>query len=442
MFQSRLYFVLWTTLVWNTVLNGEEPVSFRSQIAPILLENCLACHGPKKAEGGYRLDTFNEMLKAGDSGESPVVASDPATSELLNRLVTEDHSIRMPAESEALLPEQIELVRRWIAAGASFDGDKADEALLTVIPPLTYANAPASYAQSLPVTALAFSPDQSQVISSGYHELLVWNVSDGKLARRISNLGQTVYAIRFLPDGKTIAVACGDPGVRGEVRLIEFATGSLIKVVARSSDVVLDIAARPQSPQLAACGADGMIRIVKTDDYTEVRTIASHADWVTGVAWSDDGTRLASASRDKSVKVFDGESGELLFSYTGHGMPVRSAVFAPDGKTIFSAASDHQLHRWAVADGAKVAGVGVGGEAFQLVRSGDSVWGTSTDRNVRLVTGANNAVAKTLAGHQDWVLSLALSADAKLLASGSLDGEIRLWNCEDGAMKAQWFAKP
>ena len=31
-------------------------VSFKKDIAPVLINNCLACHGPKKAEGSYRID--------------------------------------------------------------------------------------------------------------------------------------------------------------------------------------------------------------------------------------------------------------------------------------------------------------------------------------------------------------------------------------------------
>src|SRR5690606_539095 len=91
----------------------EAAVSFRSDIAPILLDNCLACHGAKKAEGGYRVDNYDELLKPGDSGESPVVASDAAASELLRRLRC-DESERMPAESEALPEDQIAKVQRWI----------------------------------------------------------------------------------------------------------------------------------------------------------------------------------------------------------------------------------------------------------------------------------------------------------------------------------------
>lgn len=437
--------LLMACLIVNLVISlasAAEPVSFRSQIATVLLENCLACHGPKKAEGGYRVDTFEELQRTGDSGESPIVASDVAASELIRRLTTDDESLRMPADSEPLPTDQVELMKSWVAEGAKFDGNRPSESLLTVMPPATYSGAPDGYPRAIPVTALAFTPDNTQIVSSGYHELLVWNAEDGKLARRISNVAQTVYEVVFLPDQKTLAVACGDPGIRGEVRLMDFASGEVQHVIARSIDVVLDVAVRPQGNQLAAGGADGMVHIINLADMTETRTLASHADWVTSIAWSGDGTRLASASRDKSVKVFDSESGELLVSYTGHNAAVRSVIFASDGKTLLSAGADNQLHRWSLADAAKVAGIGVGGEAFRLRRSDEAVWLTSTDRNVRKFELSNNTISQTVGGHQDWVLSLAIAPDGKRLASGSLDGEIRTIDATSGAVMNHWIARP
>ncbi len=64
-------------------LSSAEPVSFRSHVAPILLENCTSCHGPKKAEGGYRLDSFAQLQKAGDSGVQPLAVQDGKHMELL-----------------------------------------------------------------------------------------------------------------------------------------------------------------------------------------------------------------------------------------------------------------------------------------------------------------------------------------------------------------------
>ena len=59
-----------------TVVQAEDPVSFRAQIAPVLINNCLACHGPKKAEGGYRVDNYERLLSEGDSGSVGVKGKD------------------------------------------------------------------------------------------------------------------------------------------------------------------------------------------------------------------------------------------------------------------------------------------------------------------------------------------------------------------------------
>ena len=47
-----------------------DGVSFSNQVASILVDNCVACHGAKKAEGGYRIDTFEYLSKSGDSGRN------------------------------------------------------------------------------------------------------------------------------------------------------------------------------------------------------------------------------------------------------------------------------------------------------------------------------------------------------------------------------------
>ena len=434
-----------------------QPISFRNDIAAILLENCVACHGPKKAEGGYRIDTFDELLKPGDSGEAPVVAASNAKGELIRRILSSDKSERMPSEADALMTAQIDVLKRWLAEGAKFDGEKSNATLNLVIPPRTFADPPATYPAPAPVTAMAFSPDGAFLLVGGYHEVTVWNTADGALTRRIKNVGQRVHAIVFLADQKTIAVGCGEPGRNGEVRLMDFESGQLKGVVGRTSDVVLDIAVRPikatadpaispaappASNEIAIASADGLIRIVNTDTMLETRTIANHADWVTAIAWSDDGTKLVSASRDKSAKVFDANSGELLVSYPGHAAAVRGVAFLPDGKQVFSTGTDKKLHRWEVEGAKKVIEVAVGGEAYKMVRGDAFVFIPAADNQLRRVDTATNKVSHTLAGYQDWVLSAAYHAGSNRVAGGAMNGEVRLWNATDGTLIRNWIAKP
>ena len=426
------------------ILNAcaSEPVSFRSEVAPIFLKNCVACHSAKKAEGGYRLDTFAELLKAGDSGIAPIVQSVGATHELLRRLTVADETERMPAESEALTAEQVDKITQWIAEGAKFDGGDPNVVLPFVIPPPRHPDPPNSYPTTIPITAIVFSPDGTQVLTSGYYEILVWNLADGNLVRRIKNVGERVFAITFSFDATMVAVACGTPGRSGEVRLIDFASGEVKAVIARSTDVNLDIAFRPGTRELAVASADSSIRIVNVDTLEVGRMLTSHADWVTAIAWSDDGSRLVSASRDKSAKVFDASTGELLVSYQGHNAAVRGITVLPDGTQILSSGSDGKLHRWQSTDAKKMAEVNLGGEGFHLKRGDGWILVPCAGGQLLKIDVVKDSVVQDLKGHQDWVLSTDYSAMQSRIASGAFNGELRIWNSVDGTLVNSWLAKP
>lgn len=423
-------------------LFAAEPVSFRREIAPILMEHCVACHNAKKAEGGYRVDAFAEMLQPGDSGEVPVGRAEGETSELLRRLTSSDEFERMPAESEPLAEEQIAKITDWLAAGAHFDGDDEAELLPLLIPPPQHPHPPASYSTAVPITAVAFSPDGSQVLTGGYHEVAVWDAADARLVRRIENIGQRVFALAFSPDGATLAVASGAPGRSGEVRLVDFASGEVRAVLARSADVALDVAFRPGSNELAIASADQRIRIIDLDTLEVTRTLASHADWVTALAWNGDGSRLISASRDKSAKVFDGESGELLASYLEHGAAVRGVIVSTDGQHVFSAGTDKRLHRWELGSAKQVAVVPLGGEGYRPVAGDGFVLLPCADQRLVQIDPSSAAITRQFAGFGDWVLSAAWHAQPPRVVAGSFNGEVRLWNTDDGELVHSWLAKP
>ena len=102
----------------------DGPIDFTRRIRPILSENCFACHGPdeKKRKAGLRLDLKAEVFKKLKSGEFALVPGDPEHSELIRRITTADEDDRMPPlkSGKHLVPEQVELLRRWVAQGATY----------------------------------------------------------------------------------------------------------------------------------------------------------------------------------------------------------------------------------------------------------------------------------------------------------------------------------
>ncbi len=418
---------------------AEAKPSFISQVAPIIQDNCVSCHSAKKAEGGYRLDTFHELTQPGDSATAPVVTKQADMSLLLQRIVSADPSERMPPDSPPLSAEKVEAIRSWINSGADFDGKDPKQLLGLVTPPAKYAAPPASY-PAVSITAICFTSDGTQVIIGGYHELTVWDASTGQLVRRIPNIGQRSFAIALSPDGKTLAVACGEPGRSGEVRMVDWATGEVTSVVARSMDVILDVAFRPGRDEIGVAAADNSVRIINYRSGELVRAYSSHVDWVTALAFSADGNKLVSASRDKSAKVFDLESGQMLINYAGHGLPVRGVAFTADGAQVVSVGDDKKLHRWNIADAKKIAEVGLDGEAFHIARVENSVFVPSASRRVLKIDLASNKVATAFAGHDDWALSVAIAADGRI-ASGSTNGIAKVF-MPDGKEVISWLATP
>lgn len=97
------------------------PVSFENDIWPILEVNCLSCHRAGNAQSGYSLSTRERLLGGGPRG----VAVTPGRSgeSLLYLTMTGDRNPRMPPDRDPT-PEQLQLIKRWIDAGAHVDESK------------------------------------------------------------------------------------------------------------------------------------------------------------------------------------------------------------------------------------------------------------------------------------------------------------------------------
>jgi hypothetical protein len=104
-------------VVCSTPAQGTD---FAKQIAPILEMHCVKCHGPQKQQGGLRFDDVDGALKKGDSDEPAIVPGDATSSELIHRITSDDEFSRMPPQGERLTAGEIDLLKRWIDAGANW----------------------------------------------------------------------------------------------------------------------------------------------------------------------------------------------------------------------------------------------------------------------------------------------------------------------------------
>lgn len=415
-------------------------VSFAKQVAPIFSQRCVACHNARTAKGRFNLETFANLMKGGESGPS-IVANKGADS----NLHVEIESGSMPKDADPLTAEQIALVKKWIDLGAPLDAGVSPTApLISIIPKLTQPNPPENYRVPVPVLAVAISPDGALIASGGYREIVLWNTAGGQLVRRITNLAERPHDIEFTADGQHLVVAAGTPGQLGEVKVFATADGSLKADLFTTDDEVFSVAISPDGTKIAATCADRSVRVHEWPSGKRLLFIEDHADWVMDGAWSPDGKRLATASRDKTAKVFDAVSGEAIATFNGHAQPVFSVGFLPDGNTVVSGGRDNRLRVWNVADAKQAREVGgFGGEVFRLkvLPDGHSLT-TSADKQIRLHNLANAQQVRAFAGHNEWVYAVDYNAATKRVVSGSHDGEVRVWNFDDGKSVLNFLAAP
>jgi WD40 repeat protein len=119
------------------------------------------------------------------------------------------------------------------------------------------------------------------------------------------------------------------------------------------------------------------------------------------VVLSADGRLLASGSDDGTVRLWESPSGRLLTTLQGHAGMIHGIALSADGRLLASGSEDGTVRLWDP-------------------RSASSA-----------TQGASGRPLAILRGHTGGIRGVALSADGRLLASGSFDGTVRLWSLAD-----------
>src|SRR5215472_7472051 len=104
---------------------------FEKNVRPVLVSKCQSCHGPKRQQGGLRLDSRAALLKGSDNG-TIIVPGQPDKS-LLVKAIHYQGDVQMPPKGK-LPDEAVAHLTTWVKMGAPWPGDeiKADPHALSV----------------------------------------------------------------------------------------------------------------------------------------------------------------------------------------------------------------------------------------------------------------------------------------------------------------------
>jgi hypothetical protein len=122
-----------------------QHLDFNQDVQPILASNCFSCHGPdpEMRKAGLRLDLEESAFKKRPGKPDAIVPGHPEKSEMIRRIESTDAHYLMPqspqGEAKPMKPQEIAILKQWIAEGAHYRPHWAFES--PVRPPVPQATA-------------------------------------------------------------------------------------------------------------------------------------------------------------------------------------------------------------------------------------------------------------------------------------------------------------
>jgi WD40 repeat protein len=316
----------------------------------------------------------------------------------------------------------------------------------------------------IPTSTLITSENASDLAEITRHDFSPWD---------------QILAIRWSPDGQSLAVAAGDA-----IYILDaFTLTEKARLEPGVATPGLDFS--PDGMLLAAGGRDGMLHIWDMDTGQEIQDFEAHQKSISSLAFSPDGNTLASAGYDAVARLWDIESLDNLSEMIGGTFAIPAIAFTPDGanlgivngnvirlrdvatsRFVISIIGERPYYSIAISPDGKflasgdvnnavsiwdlTAPPGPGGEirSSLLTLSGHSgrqnspqalVWqvtyspdgsllaSAGGDATLRLWSVGDGEMLAVLTGHSKAVTSVAFSPDGRWLATGGLDGKIILW---------------
>jgi len=295
----------------------------------------------------------------------------------------------------------------------------------------------------VPVSALAFSPDGKTLAVGAYQEVLLWDLANAKLAKRIGvgQIGDFVRSVAFRAGGQWLAVAEGTPYGPGAVRVFDVASGQPVLAFQEPKDAVFALAFSPDGKLLAAGGVDNVARVWSVDENKLAGELKGHSDWILGVSFSADGKFLATSGADRSAQVWEVGTWKQV-AKLDQMEPVNGVAFGPNAELVAAAVSGPtdrmiRLRRRDNSQLARAIDIGVPGPLGVVwAPAGNRMYVPLTDKTVRVYDPNSGGHVATLTGHTDWVYAVALTPDGAMLASASADGTAKLWHTGENRLLA------
>jgi WD40 repeat protein len=306
------------------------------------------------------------------------------------------------------------------------------------------------------VPAGAFSPDGMTLAVASYNGAVqILDVAMGTVRATLRHLKEA-RSVAFSPDGKLLATACWD----GLVRVWDVEKGSEKLHCKGHKDRILAVAYSADGNLLLSAGGSDGAKLWDAATGAEKQTWKHGAMYVSCAGFSPDGLWAITGGYDGTTRLWDVATGELRARFSGTG-GVNDFAFSSIAQTLAICSNSREIalfplsfqdptakelasinsllikldnDSYEVRESASKELLDLGFAAEPELRRAakDSPSAEVRIRARRVREDMLSKPIKLLRGHTDGVDAVVLSPDGSVLASGSKDGTVRLWEVATG----------
>jgi hypothetical protein len=446
----------------GSIASAAEPakkLTYDEHVVPILRDKCLSCHNQDKKSGGLIMTSYTNFMEGGGSGK--VIEPGKPDESYLLQLVEHKQQPNMPPKSPKLPPEQLAMLRQWIASGALenagskskiLNKPKIDFALPAVAKgkpdvPAMPGKLPLEPVVITPkasaITAIAASPWAPLVAVAGQKQILLYHTDTLELLGVLPFPEGVPHVLKFSKNGSLLIAGGGRGAKEGKVAVYNVTTGERIFTVGDEFDVVLAADISADQSLIALGGPSKMIRIYSTKDGQLLHDIKKHTDWIYALEFSPDGVLLATADRNGGVHVWESHNGREYLALRGHTAAVTDLSWRSDGNVLATCSEDTTIRLWEMENGGQIKNWGAHGGGCQSVRfAKDGRLGSTGRDRVTKLWDQNGAQQRAFEAFPDLGLRVAVTHDAGRVIAGDWTGQVKVWNTADGKPLGNLLANP
>ena len=465
---TRLAAVLVVLLAPESV-RAAEP-TYWQDVRPILRKHCTVCHAERKlgeldVSAGLALDKPDLIAKGTKKGKV-LVPGKPDDSLLVTLLTTKDKRRAMPLDADPLPAADVATIREWVRSGAKEGTKPKDDEAVAIGPavpgkvrklPVIFTTRTSSLGKAPiaapitatlmagplpPVAAVAFSPDGARLAVGSYGRVTVWELKTATPAKILTNVLGSVNDLKFSPDGKTLAVAGGQPSARGDLRLFDTIEWKLIGTLGGHQDTVSGVSWSPDGARLASASFDKTVKLWDVKTRAATHTFTGHSDFVYAVAFSPKGDWIATASKDRTGRIIDATTGKSLGTLSGANDELLAVAVRPDKADVVTSGLETAVSWWDAKTsqrGKRTGGPGIATHEIAFDAKGTLMAVAGGDGTVRTYDASTGSALKTLANAAA-VFALAVDPAGKRMAAGTAEGVVKLWDATDSRLLATFWS--